>query len=293
MSEISSGAGQLHESIVARSGLHNGMLDPVATALALDHWLTSAHVDICFHTWPSRLAMTENNVITGMIAACKSGYVSLESGCIIDTTWEAKLSKSVFAPQPNGRHASSSYVMLWNETDVSKPMSFQIELKSGLSCLVAIRPTFWPKEAHAFITFTENNANPSISAVDLDVMTLSLFELVEKLKLAVPELAEGLVSYVSDRSWQPPPFHLQTGVPALSAGSSQAGCILAAELTNPAKAEGLFLGGPWLTEHPVDTESQSAVSQLFMLGEAAAHAALSLRREHGANTRRNTHVHQS
>jgi hypothetical protein len=106
--------------------------------------------------------MTEDNVITGMIAACKSGYVSLESGCIIDTTWEAKLSKSVFAPQPNGRHASSSYVMLWNETDVSKPMSFQIELTSGLSCRVAIRPTFWPKEAHAFITFTENNANPSI-----------------------------------------------------------------------------------------------------------------------------------
>lgn len=278
--DVSPTIGSFYERMRERKSMFDGMIDPNGAAVVFDELLHRYGVDVLFHTWPSQL-LTSGNQVEGLVAATNKGYARIEAPSVIDASERGKLSRTLFHTT-TGFPGKSALRLLFSGITGQCPAELTLNVPGLDELFVVCRPTFWPNEWQLSLHIERSMTMPEWAAV----LEPALAQLCER----VPALGEGIISYMGNDACSAPDFRI--------AANSQDGTVIGqlrgaggdtpvtcGMLGDPAVMSGFYMAGMWIDGVDYDPfREEEAVVNGFALGDIVGREAAAAHKSKAAST---------
>ncbi len=255
---------EFYECLRQRKGWFDGVVDPNVAALAFDDLMSRYRVQVLFHVWPSNL-LKEGQVVTGIEAATKGGYVRMKTPRVLDASVSGKLGKFWFESRPNDKKGSVLH-LIYNGVTGECPSERLFLMPEIGDMKVICRPTHWKSEWRISLIL-------EINATRAEWFGL-LVDLLPRLQDEITELKNGVLAYVADDVWNVPDLRISTNskddhiVGYLEDTAGKPFALRQRMLGDPAIIDGLTLAGTWLDGLPFDLcQEETSIVNAFRLGD--------------------------
>lgn len=144
-------ADALHAQLTGLGGYFDGILDPVATALALDQMLVEAGIDVLFHVWPTTLS---HGTRSRLALASAEGRSHVSVHTVVDASRRGRLMRAAGLPFPRQRPLSRLDLVYAGVPLPSHgvPGSIAVDSLEYGDVGMTWRPTFWPGEVRVTVS---------------------------------------------------------------------------------------------------------------------------------------------